>query len=306
MYQNRENESSPVSYQPQVRNYTGAIVTISMLIAFLFAGNLYTLDRLNTARQEESDLRSRLGSEIKEVKGQNQDLLMRYARLKDSDARQIAGLSSQLDYATKWLGKSTRQMLVRSRDMASALHELEARQSNVQQAQRSNAEDLAGVVESVSSTQSQLGSTQRTVGVLTQDLGSARSELGEMAAAADVKIQAMQDLMEGQYQEFTLEKGRALHMGPLGMELRQASARDQLFSLELKINDQQIHNPKHSALVPISFYLPGTSAPCEVVVTAIGTDSVAGYVRFPKAAGLESEVSSNSWRAGTMNDITRP
>jgi hypothetical protein len=299
-----EDDASSVSFHSQGRNYTGAIVTISMLIAFLFAANLYTLDRLNAARQEEKDTRSGLGNEIREIKAQDQELLLRYARLKESDARQIADLGSELDYAAKRLGKSTGQMLDRTRAMANALHELQARQANAREEPKADTGDFAGLVQSVSSSQSQLGTTQRTVDVLASDLGTTRSELGEVAASVNEKIKSLEDLGEGEYREFTLERNHPIRMGPIGLRLRKASARDQVFSLDLLANDQEIHNKEHSVFVPIFFYLTGVSTPCEAVITAVGSDNVAGYLRFPKAVSLHDTSVPKNLRPEASNGGT--
>lgn len=293
MTPDHERESASISCHSHCRNYTGAIVTISMLIALLFAANLYTLDRLNAAREEDRELRSGLGREIGEIKGQNQELSLKYAILKESHARQITQLRRELDYAARQLGASTGQVLDRARVMVGALQRQQSRRAAAleeQIAQKADAQDMAGLTESVSSTQSQLGTEQRTLGVLAQDLGTARSELGELAASTEGQSEALQGFTDGSYQGFTLEKNSTTHIGKIGLRLRKTNVRDQIFSLDLIANDQEIRNRSRSVFEPISFYLVGTRVPYEVVITTVGSRYVAGYIRIPNPGGRREKL----------------
>jgi len=50
-------EVSPGSFHIHCRNYTGALVTVSLLVAFLFVADLYTLTRLDSTQDDEKELR---------------------------------------------------------------------------------------------------------------------------------------------------------------------------------------------------------------------------------------------------------
>ena len=280
-----ERDATPVSSRSQCRTSTGALVTISMLIAFLFAADLYTLDRLNSEHQEVGGLRSSLGKQLGEVTTQNRELLLKYALLKDSHDRQIAQLESERDYAAKQLGASTSRVLDRARTMVGALQKLQARQADALQkqiGQKADAQDLVGLMGSISGAVSQVGTTQRTLDVLEQDLGTARSQLGELEDNSDEQRQALREFTEGEYHEFTLQKDHPIRVEQISLKLRKASARDQIFSLDVVANDQEIRNKDHSVFEPILFYLGDVRLPFEVVITAVGSDSVAGYVKVPR------------------------
>ena len=100
----KEREITPVTVNLQGRSSTGAFVTIGMLLAFLFVANLYILDRLTSSRQETENLRSAMSKQMEEIKGQNQELLLKYSVLKAVQANQIDQLRSELDMAAKRLG----------------------------------------------------------------------------------------------------------------------------------------------------------------------------------------------------------
>ncbi len=284
----RDHEPQFTTLPPhfQCRNYTGAIVTISMLIACLFAANLYTLDRLNSARQEESDLRSTLGRQISETMAQNRQLVLEYALLKDSHARQFSELKNELDHAAGQLGTSSAQVLNRARNMVGALEQSQTHQADALQeeiGQKADAQDLIGLAGNVSSNELQLGTTQKTLDDLEQDLGTARSQLGELTIDSHEQRQALQEATGGEFHEFTLSKNHPISVAQIGLKLRKANPRAQVFTLDLVVNDREIRGRDHSVFEPIILYLTGVRLPYEVVITAVGPDNVAGYVRVPKS-----------------------
>jgi chromosome segregation ATPase len=283
----RESNAPLIPPHFQCRNYTGAIVTISMLIACLFAANLYTLDKLNSARLEEGDLRSSLGKQIWEVKAQNRELLLEYSLLKASHTQQMAELTSELDHAATQLGTSTGQVLDRARTMVGTLEKLQARRVEVLQeqiGQKADAQDLAGLKGTISGSESELGTTQRTLNLLAQDLGVARSQLGELAANSDDQRQTLQQFTGAEYHQFTLEKNHPVRVEQIRLRLRKTNTRDQSFSLDVVANDQEIRNRDHSVFEPIIFYVTEVRLPYQIVITTVGSDKVSGYVRVPNSS----------------------
>jgi len=281
---NSELPIQPIPMHFQCRNYTGAIVTLSMLIVCLFAANLYTICRLNSARQDERALHSNLGRQIREINGQYQSLLLEYDLLKDSHARQTEQLRYELDRAAKQLGASPGKVLDRARAMVGAVEKSQARQTGELEAQlgkKADAQDLLGLMENVSNAQSKIGATQSTLDALEHDLSVARGELGVLAASNSQQQEALQEIASAEYHEFTLRKNHPVNVEQIGLKLRKADARNQTFSLELVANDQEIRNRDRSIFEPILLYRNGMRRPYEVVITTVGTDSVAGYVRVP-------------------------
>jgi chromosome segregation ATPase len=286
----KEHEVAPVQvHHPHCRNYTGAFVTISMLIAFLFVANLYTLSKLNTARQYENSLRSALSREIKQIKSENDDLAIKYSILEKTQRRQIGHLRSELDGAAKRLGSSTGQVLNRARSMVVSLQKEQDQQADAlkeELSQKADAGDVAALTDSVSSAESDLGTTQRTMNVLAKDLGMTRSELGLIAANNHNQIQSLRQACEREYHEFTLVKNRAYHLGAIGLILKKTNTRAQSFSLNLLANDQEIRNKDRNIFEPIFFYVGGLRAPYELVITGVNSNKITGYIGVPKGAAV--------------------
>lgn len=289
-----QRESASTSYHTHGRNYMGAIVTISMLIALLFAANLYTLDRLNTARQEERDLRSSFGREIGDVKSQNQDLALKLALMNAADTRQITKLKTELDHTATQLDASTGEVLDRARVMVGTLQKLLSLRANAleeQIAHKADARDMASLMGSVASIQAQLRTAQKTLDAQAHDLGATRADLGELASSTHRQIETLRGFTVGSYHAFTLEKNRPARIGQLGLTLRKTNTRDQVFSLDLNANDREIRNRNHSVFEPMSVYVTGTQVPYEVVITTVGANNVEGYIRIPKPGSLQEKLS---------------
>jgi hypothetical protein len=294
MATDNERETGPLTVHLQCRSYTGAFVTIGMLLAFLFVANLYTLNRLTSDRQDAENLRSEMRKEIKDVKTQNQELLLKYSILKAVQANQIDQLRGELDMAAQRLGANTGQVLDRARAMVIALQR-ERRQQNdlleAKLAQKADADDLAALGETVIATQTRLGSTHRTLDVLAGDLGATRSDLGNLLASTRDQVDTLRQIEEKDYREITLLKNHVYRVGHVGLLLRKTDSKRQRFNVTIIANDQEIPNKGQSAFEPILFYVGRARVPHELVITGVGSDSVSGYIRIPKTEAL-AEVSA--------------
>ena len=288
----KEHEVTPVTIHMDGHNYTGAFVTIALLLAFLFVANLYTLGKLNSSRQEARSVQLALREEVKEAKAQNQDLLLKFSTLRSVQAREIDQLRAGVDAVTERFGTTTGQAVNRARTMLIAIKKGQTLQSNALQreiSQKADTDDLDAVSESISSTQSEIGTTQRTVDVLARDLGAARVELGGLAATAHDQIQALHLLNERNYYEFILSKNELHRVAGIGVSLilKKTDVKGQRFSLTLIANDQQMQNKGRNIYEPIFFHVGGSRIPCELVITGVGSDNIAGYISAPKAAVQE-------------------
>jgi uncharacterized protein YoxC len=292
MKQAEKLENGPVTVILPSRTYTGAFVTIGMLLVFLFVTNLYTLDKLTSARHDMEDMHAATNKEVEVIKTQNQELFLKYSILKGVQANQIDQLRSELDTAAKRLGASTGQVLDRARIMAAALQkERDQRYGLLQQnlAEKADGDDVATLTDSVSAAQSQLGRTERSVDVLAGDLSRTRSEIGSQISSAQNQLQALRQLSDKEYYEFTLAKDRLHHVAGIGvgLELKKTNVKGQRFSIDLIANDQKVENKDRNIFEPILFVLGRSRIPCELVITTVGDSIVTGYISIPKGVLLE-------------------
>jgi hypothetical protein len=287
MTSDQTDQATPVTAYHQGRNYTGAFVAISMFLAFLFVANLYTLSKLNTARQSQESLRSALSKEIKELQSKDEQLAVKFSLFEETHRRQIDALRGELDTAAARLGSSTGQVLDRARVMVAALgrdQERQAEDLKEQLSQKASADELGALSENVSAAQAELGTTKKTVDVLAKDLGMARSQLGTLIATNSGEISALRELGERDYFEFTLAKNQISHISGLVLVLRKTNLRNHRFNLDLVVNDQEIRTRNRNVNEPIYFYVNGLKTPYELVINEVEYNRAKGYISTPKGA----------------------
>ncbi|MFB3922548.1 MAG: hypothetical protein ACE145_12550 [Terriglobia bacterium] len=283
------NEASPVTIYMEHRSQTGAFVIIALLLAFLFVVDLYTLSNLNSLRRESGITEAGLRAEVQAARAQSQELRMQLSTLKSLQSREIDRLRAELDTETERVGTTTGQALNRARAMMVAIQKgQELRSSALEQeiSQKADTDDLDSLSESVTAAQSELGTAQRTVDTLAHDLGITRSDLGLLATTAREEMQTLRDLNDRQYYEFAVYKNAPHRIPGIGVSLilKKTDVKGQRFNLNVIANDQEMQNKGRNAFEPIFFHLGGLRIPCELVITGVGSDSVAGYVGIPKAA----------------------
>jgi len=290
-------EVPPTSLHFHCRNYTGAFITMSMLVALLFVADFYMLSKLESTQSDERELRAGLGKGITDLRNQNQDLLRKYVLLRDSHAREIVDLRGELDQAAAQLDTSSRRVLDRGRRIVDVLQTEQNRQTGSledQIAQKADQQELDSLQEGITSAGSRLGTTERTTGELAKDLGAARSEWGEFETNTKQQVETLQGIAEGECHDFNLQKNRPFQVGRIVLTLRKTNTHKQLFSLDVVANDRDIRHDGHNIDEPIYFYVDGSRARYEVVVTWVGTEAATGYIRVPKPDGLGEEGSPNS------------
>ena len=283
----------PTSLHFHCRNYTGAFITVSMLVALLFVADFYLLSKLEATQSDERELRAGLGKGMADLHGQNQDLLRKYVLLRDSHANEIAQLRGELDQAAGQLDASSRRVLDRARRIVSVLETEQNRQAGSledQIAQKADLEDLDGLQQGITSAGSRIGTTERTMGELAKDLGVARTEWGEFETNTKQQVETLQGIAEGECHDFNLQKNRPFHVGGIVLNLRKTNPHKQVFNLDVVSNDRDIRHDGHNIDEPIYFYVDGSRVRYEVVVTWVGAEGAAGYIRVPKQEGSEEVV----------------
>jgi len=279
------NRTRSTHHDAERRNYTGAFVAIFMLLALLFVSNLYTLGKLNSARQSLGSLRNDLYKRIASVQGLDEQLAAKFTLGEDRHAEQIEALKRELDRAARRLGSNTGQVLNRARTMVAHLQTEQQRQVfDLKQeiAQKADSEDLGVLSRDMSATKADVGITQRTMGVLSKDLAIARTELGDIVATDHSDVDGLRQLSDSEYYEFALNKNEQQIVDGIGLILKRTDLKQHRFSLNMIVNDQEIRNDNQNLGQPIIFYVGELKTPCQLVVLEVGYNTVKGYISAPK------------------------
>jgi hypothetical protein len=265
--------------------FMGAFLSIALVLGFLFAGDLYLLNKLSAARRSILRLQNELHSQIRDVRATDEQLTSRFAALEQRETAQIDALRKELDVAAQRLGSDAGQTLDRARAMVAQLQqEQRHRVDDLEQQLTLKADDgdLDDLSQDLASNTSDLRSTQRTIGELAKDLGTARSELSVFEAKSRGAFEALQKVHDREYREFDLVKNKRVSIYGIGLVLKKVNLKRRRFSLELLVNDQTLRNDDQNVGEPILFYPPGSYMPCEIVATWIDGQSLKGYLSIPK------------------------
>ncbi len=265
--------------------FTGAFVSIALVLGFLFVSDLYLLGKLGAARRSITRLQNELHTQIMDVRATDQDLTTRFTTLEQRETEQIEALRKELDVAARRLGSNAGQALDRARAMVAQLQkEQRLRVDNLehQLSLKANDGDLDDLSQDMVVQKTDLRSTQHTIGELAKDLGTARSELGLLETKDRGNLEALQKVYDREYREFDLIKNKRVSINGVGMILKKVNLKRRRYSLELLVNDQTLRNDDQNVGEPIFFYLPGSRVPSEIVTTWIDGQSIRGYLSTPK------------------------
>lgn len=267
------------------RRFTGAFVSIALVLAFLFVGDLYLLGKLGAARRSITRLQYELHSQIMDVRATDEQLTSKFAMLEQNETEQIEALRKELDVAARRLGSNAGQTLDRARAMVAQLQKEQLSRVESLEHQlslKADDGDLNDLSQDMAAEKKDLRGTEHTVGELAKDLGTARSELGLLEMKNRSDLDAFQKSLDRDYREFDLVKNKRLSIYGVGLVLKKVNLRRRRFSLELLVNDQTLRNHDQNVGEPIFFYLPGSRVPCEIVTTWIDGQSIRGYLSVPK------------------------
>ena len=131
----------------------------------------------------------------------------------------------------------------------------------------------------VANTQNQLERTVADLKRTTGDMGV----LSGLIATNSKEVEALKQLGDRNYTEFTLYKGKdPVKLADISIVLKKADSKANRYTLELQVDERKIEKKDRSANEPLQFYVGGDRQPHELVVNQVGKDSVAGYLATPK------------------------
>lgn len=123
----------------------------------------------------------------------------------------------------------------------------------------------------------------RTRQELEHSLASTRDELSGRIAKTHEEVEALRQLGERNYYEFTVPKSRQFHrVGPLSLALRKTNVKRQTYEVELIVDDYKLKKKDVNLYEPILIHLADRPQPLELVINRIGKNEAQGYISEPK------------------------
>jgi len=278
----------------ETSGHTGIIAALAVVLLIALGGDWYLINRSNQMNEEMALMRSDTQAQMTKLGEATNTLLeQRLNALNDTlktshdsastalnqarvDARrQAAQLTRQLEDQQKQVADQMSQLAQLKDEENSASSKLTEVSSDVNNVKT----DVTGVKSDVASTQAEL---QRTG----TDLKRVMGDMGVMSgliATNGRDLQALRDLGDRNYFEFTLTKGQLTKkVGDVTLTLKKADAKRNRYTMEVLADDKRVEKRDRTINEPVQLYVSGDRQPYEIVVNQVNKDEVVGYLSTPK------------------------
>jgi hypothetical protein len=257
---------------------------LAVIMAILVIGQIYALVKIGSLRSaveaERAALEQKLSAQFEEQYGK------KLARLENASAQQLEAIQQELEAAEKRLGSTGRE-LKKARSLVEQMQNEQKQQAEALKqeiALKADAEQVGQIGEGLSATRTDLDSTKSLLDSTRNELGMARSELGTLIARNHDEIEQLRKLGERDYIEFTLDKNQLQRVGNVALVLKKTNVKKNRFNLVLIADDKQIEKKDRTINEPIFFYVGGSKKFYELVVNAVESRQVRGYISTPRGA----------------------
>ncbi len=259
-------------------------------LALLAASNIFLYVQLEHARTEGRTEMAKL----------NQDLnnYLEKMRLDSSEAvqrstRRVETLQSQLAASRRAAQQEVGQAKIDAERRVASLQE------KVTQEQAAQQQAISAVKQTADSATTQLASVSSDVGTVKTDVANTKTQLDQtvanlkratgeldehssLIATNGKELQALKDLGERSYMEFTILKAKTgTKLGSVVIELKKADPKRNRFTIAVTANDKTVEKRDRTVNEPIQFYA-GARQPDEIVINSVGKDKIVGYLAVPK------------------------
>ena len=139
--------------------------------------------------------------------------------------------------------------------------------------------DVGNVKTDVQNTKSQLEQTIANLKRATGELDSHAS----LIATNGKELQALRELGERNYSEFTISKNKKpTRVADIMVELKKADPKHNRFTIAITADDKTVEKKDRNLNEPIQFYTAKARQPDEIVVNQVSKDKIVGYLASPK------------------------
>ena len=271
----------------------GGAKTILVVIALaaLAAGELFTVGRMNTVRDQ---LAAQQGQLREDMTGQMRDQLSsRLSVIQRQNSEELDAIRTELDDAAKRVGSQSGELRKARKLVATLQDQQQAQTAQLKQEldQKADEQQVGALTQDVSAAKTDLSTTQKNVSSLAADLGMARSDMGTLIARNHDDIEYLRKLGDRDYYEFTLAKDKENKVAGIGLTLKKTNVKHYRYTVATLVDDMAVDRRDCTVNSPVYFLVNGSKKPYELVVNSVGSSQVKGYLSAPKGV---TEVASRS------------
>jgi hypothetical protein len=262
----------------------GALAALGVANGFLF-------NRINDLQTQVAQERSASATEISALKEAQAAAAL-------ATQQNIVQLSSSVEAGTRTASVAAqRAAQVAERNAQKMVHQLAEEQKassaaiskaigEVKTVTEAHSAQVTGLESSVGSVKAEVAETKTTLDNALSDLHSVRGDLGVQSgliATNSKELQALRELGDRQYFEFTLRKGAGpAKMANMTVELKKADTKRNKYNINIVADDKRVEKKDRTINEPVQMYVGGMRQPYEIVVNAVTKDAITGYLAVPK------------------------
>jgi len=141
------------------------------------------------------------------------------------------------------------------------------------------------VKQTVGTVQQEVATTKSTLDQTLADLKSVRGDMGVQSgliATNSRELNALRELGERNYFEFTVNKKAPVRVANMTLELKKADTKRNKYNLNVVADDKRVEKKDKTINEPVQLYVGGARQPYEIVVNEVKKDTITGYVAVPK------------------------
>ena len=139
--------------------------------------------------------------------------------------------------------------------------------------------------QTVGTVQQEVATTKSTLDQTLADLKSVRGDMGVQSgliATNSRELNALRELGERKYFEFTVNKKAPVRVANMTLELKKADTKRNKYNLNVVADDKRVEKKDKTINEPVQLYVGGARQPYEIVVNEVKKDTITGHVAVPK------------------------
>jgi hypothetical protein len=210
---------------------------------------------------------------------------------KKETADRVVKVSSQARRQAEMMASKLGTEITKSQEERDRLlsQQLDQIKTNAEQATNRLTEisgEVGNVKTDVASTKTGLDQTVSELKRVTGDLGV----LSGLIATNSKQIEALRELGERDYYEFTLDKGATAHrVADVTLVVKKVDPKKNRFTVDIVADDKHVEKKDRTINEPVQFYvLSKAKSPYELVVNQVTKTQIVGYISTPKVKATRS------------------
>ncbi|MGA3205482.1 MAG: hypothetical protein ABSF12_23540 [Bryobacteraceae bacterium] len=275
------NQDQPnITQKVSGSRHTGLFVGLATGLVLALAGDAYLMVRSNDAQAQIAKLgdttTNLLEQERQQLQALNDDVSGKYdtansalRKARQDAQRASAALAAKLEQQQKSVGDEIGQLKETTASATSKLND-----------------DVSGVKTDVGSVRTDLSSTRQDLDKTGADLKRAIGDMGVLSgliATNSKDLQALRDLGERNYFEFSLGKGAMTKkVGNVTLTLKKSDPKHNRYTIAVVSDDKVVEKKDKTINEPVQLYTAASKQPYEIVVNQVKKDGVVGYLATPK------------------------